>query len=350
VEAGVIQLRSARAPRIRPLIARPGARFACAGDGLCCTDLHALGPLTQLEARDMRRLVQGSVQYHPDVDAPCMKFGAGGGCAQLQNGMCGIHASHGAEAKPVGCRRFPYGLVSTPEGGRVTTEHRCPCRTLGERPAIDLEDAEASLKDPGGRLYADQAVPMRVPMSARKRVPWREYRALEAELLAQLARGVKAERVLGAEPLPKLTERSWPEFAAALMDMNDGSRGAEALRWFGDALLALSQGHTPPRRGRPWADAFQRGARRARRKESADQVINDWVGDELWMLRWLPWECPFDVARAELATRVRAVRWVVRRLLRQGVRQDQAAAEAVMMAELCACSEPWEEAVAAIAR
>ena len=31
----------------RPLIVRPGARFACAGDGLCCTDLHALGPLTR---------------------------------------------------------------------------------------------------------------------------------------------------------------------------------------------------------------------------------------------------------------------------------------------------------------
>lgn len=298
----------------------------------------------------MRKLVPDSVMYHRDVEAPCMRFGEGGGCAQLAGGMCSVHARFGAEAKPVGCRRFPYGLLSTPEGGRVTTEHRCPCRTLGKRPPIDLADAEISLKDPSGRLYADESAPPRMRMTGKKRVPWAQYRALEADMLAQLARGVRAERVLEAAPLPKLSERSWPAFAVELLEMNDGSRGAEALRWFGDALLALSSGHKPPRRERPWADAFERGARRAKRAETADQVLSDWVSDELWMMRWLTWDCPFDVARAELATRVHAARWVVRRLVRKGIREDQAAAEAVMMAELCACSEPWDEAVAAIAR
>jgi hypothetical protein len=341
---------SAREPRVRPLLARPGARFACAGDGLCCTDLHALGPLTRDEARDMRRLIAGSVQYHPDVEAPCMRFGEGGGCAQLDaRGLCGVHARFGAEAKPVGCRRFPYGLVSTPDGGRVTTEHRCPCRTLGDRPPIDLEDAEASLKDPAGRLYADESVPRRIRLTRRERASWDEYRALEGRMLEQLARGVRAERVLDVRELPRLSKRSWPAFAADLLDMNDGSRGAEALRWFADALLARSSGHKPPRRGRPWADAFARGARRGRRKGGASEVLNDWVADELWMMRWLMWDCSFDVARAELATRVHAARWLSRRIARLGVREDQAAAEAVMMAELCACSEPWDEAVSAIA-
>jgi hypothetical protein len=333
------------APRVRPLLVRPGARFRCAGDGLCCTDLHALGPLTRTEARDMRKLISGSVMYHPDVEAPCMRFGAGGGCAQLERGMCGVHARHGAEAKPVGCRRFPYGLLATPEGGRITTEHRCPCRTLGERPAIDPLDAEASLKDPGGRLYADESAPQRMPLAARKRVPFATYRALEADMLVRLTRGERAERVLGTEPLPKLSERSWPVFAAELMVMDDGSRGGEALRWFGDALLALSAGHKPPRRERPWRDAFERGAKRARRPESADRVINDWAADELWMMRWLTWDCAFDVARAELATRVHAARWLTRRIVRLGVREDQAAAEAVMMAELACCSEVWDELV-----
>ena len=150
----------------RPLIVRPGARFACAGDGLCCTDLHALGPLTRIEDRAMRKLVPDSVKYHPDVEAPCMRFGKGGGCAQLlPGGRCGVHARFGAEQKPIGCKRFPYGLLNTPEGGRVTTEHRCPCRTLGERPPIDLADAERSLTDPAGRLYADESAPLRMPAS-----------------------------------------------------------------------------------------------------------------------------------------------------------------------------------------
>jgi hypothetical protein len=63
------------------------------------------------------------------------------------------------------------------------------------------------------------------------------------------------------------------------------------------------------------------------------------------MMRWLTWDCAFDVARAELATRLHAVRWITRRLERMGVREDQAAAEAVMMAELSACADPWAEAV-----
>jgi hypothetical protein len=334
--------------RVRPLLVRPGARFRCFGDGLCCTDLHALGPLTRSEARDMRELIAGSVQYHPDVEAPCMRFGADGGCAQLRKGMCGVHARYGASAKPVGCRRFPYGLLATPEGGRVTTEHRCPCRTLGERPPIDLVEAEASLQDPSGRLYSDESAPVRMPMAARKRVRFAEYRELEARMLEQLERGVRAERVLGIEPLPKLSERSWPVFAAELMDMDDGSRGGEALRWFGDALLALSAGHKPPTRERPWREAFERGRKRARRAESADRVINDWVADELWMMRWLTWDCAFDKARAELATRARAAHWLARRIARLGVREDQAAAEAVMMAELAGCSEVWDEVVEAI--
>jgi hypothetical protein len=329
---------------------RPGARFRCAGDGLCCTDLHALGPMTRAETRAMQRLIPLSVFHHKEIDAPCMRPGQGGGCAQLDDaGRCGVHARFGAEQKPGGCRRFPYGLVNTSLGGRITTEHRCPCRTLGERPPLDLGDAEASLRDSSGRLTADEYAPQRMPLTHNRRVAFARYAALEAPLLVRLERGEKAERVLAATALPPLRERSWPIFAAELLDLNDNSRGGVALAWFSDALLALSAGHTPPPRTRPWRDAFERGAARQKSPASPERVINDWVADELWMMRWLAFGCAFDVARAELATRLSAVRWLTRRLRRQGVRADQAAAEAVMMAELTACSDAWIEAVDAIA-
>jgi hypothetical protein len=336
-------------PQTRPLLVREGARFSCAGDGLCCTDLHALGPMTRSETRAMRRLIPGSVVHHPDVDAPCMRPGPSGACEQLERGRCGVHARFGPEHKPVGCRRFPYGLLSTPLGGRVTTEHRCPCRTLGERPPLDVREAEASLRDRSGRLEADEAAPRRVALTVERRVSFERYAALEAELLARLARGERAERVLGAKPLPALAERAWPIFAAELLDLCDGSRGGVALAWFADALLAASSGHKPPPRERPWRDAFERGASRAQHVDSPEHVFSDWVADELWMMRWLPWGCSFDVARAELATRLAAARWIARRIERRGVRADQAAAEAVMAAELCACCEVWPEAVEAIA-
>jgi hypothetical protein len=331
--------------KARPLIVRSGARFRCASDGLCCTDLHALGPMTNSEAREMRRLLPGSVIHHHDVDAPCMRPGDGGGCAQLTNGLCGVHARLGEAKKPIGCRRFPYGLLSTPDGGRVTTEHRCPCRTLGERPPLNVVEAEASLRDRSGRLEVDEVAPTRVALTRKQRVPFARYAAIEGEMLARLLRGERAERVLGATALPRLRERSWPVFAAELLAIDDESRGGTALSWFADALLGLSSGYKPPRRERPWHEAFERGAKRSKRPETRDQIFNDWIADELWMMRWLAWNCAFDAARTELATRLQAARWTAARLERAGIRADQAAAEAVMMAELCACCDLWGDAV-----
>src|SRR5260370_891972 len=40
--------------KVRPLLLREGARYACFGDGLCCTDMHALGPLTRSEVVQLR--------------------------------------------------------------------------------------------------------------------------------------------------------------------------------------------------------------------------------------------------------------------------------------------------------
>lgn len=70
---------------------------------------------------------------------------------------------------------------------------------------------------------------------------------------------------------------------------------------------------------------------------------------KLWMMRGLGFGCPFDVARAELATRLCVVRAVTSRLRAMGVRADQAAAEAVMMGELAAACEHWDDVVEAIA-
>ena len=94
-------------PRSRPLLVRPGARFTCSGDGLCCTDLHALGPLTRTEVKLVTKLRPGSVIKHEELEQPCMRTAEGGGCAQLnEDGWCRIHVEDGPEHKPGGCRRF----------------------------------------------------------------------------------------------------------------------------------------------------------------------------------------------------------------------------------------------------
>lgn len=331
---------------LKPFVVRPGARFTCFNDGLCCTDIHALGPITRAEARDMRRIDPDSVFMNPDVEDLCLKP-VNGLCHYQRDGLCQVHAQHGAAAKPAGCRRFPYGLIKTPDGGRITTEHRCPCRTLGDRPPIDLEDAEASLKDRSGILEVDNELGGKVQWTSSKKIRFEEYVELEAVLLKRLADGERAEDVLGAEPLCELDEGSWAVYAAEFFDMRDGTAGGEALVMFGDALLELSAGHVPPERLRPWAGAFERAIARCSEEASPETLYNDWIADEIWMFRWSEWGS-FDTGRKEMATRLAVARKVQSRLQAQGLRPDQATAEAIMVVEVATVSSEWPKAAEAI--
>ncbi len=324
---------------------RPGARFQCFGDGLCCTDIHALGPVTISEARDLRARRKLSVVYSDDVEGYVCAPAPNGGCVYLDAKGCTIHRLEGPDKKPGGCQRFPYGLTATPIGGRITTEHRCPCRTLGERPPLMVDDAERSLRDRAGRLETDRIITDRIEMTERMRLPFARYLEIETPLIARLHAGEKAELVLEQKPLPELQSLNWSIVAANHLDGNDGSAGGLALTWFGDGLLELYSGHTPPKRERPWAAAFERAIKRTKKPETPDQIWNDWIADELWMFRWLPWG-PFDVGLAELATRLAVARTLQKRLQKLGLRADQAAAEAVMMCELAAEASEWPVAVA----
>ena len=334
--------------RPRPLIARPGAEFTCFSDGLCCTDIHALGPLTRSEAKDMKRLAIASVEYNEDAEGMCMAPSQNGSCYFIKDGKCGVHAKYGPEAKPTGCRRFPYGLVSTPDGGRVTTEHRCSCRNLGDRPPLDLIDAEASLRDRAGRLEVDQEVPAQIPLTSKKKVSWAQYREIEDAILARLAAGERVEDVLDAPALPPLEESEWPVYAAEYFGMMDDTAGGIALARFGDALLYLSAGHKPPQRGRPWAASFDKAIARSKTQLDPEVIYNDWIADEIWMFRWLEWGA-FDRGRAEMATRIKVARTLQGWLQEEGAREDQAAAEAILCVELATVSTEWPRAVEDIA-
>jgi Fe-S-cluster containining protein len=335
--------------RVRPLLVRPGARFYCHGDGLCCTDIHVLGPLTRPEALDVRALRGGEATERDDDGEVALKTGKDGSCVFLDDGLCEIHARLGMEAKPMGCRRFPFGLVATPAGGRVTTEHRCPCRSLGERPPIEVGEAEAQLTDPRGRLKADDRACLRMRLTNEKRVSFKRYAEIEAVLLARLAAGENPLKVLRATPFPELDDGNWLKVACEFIDMDDDTAGGVALAWFGDAVLQLSEGHRPPRRERPWAGAFDRAIARCRKPARPVEIYDDWIADEIWMLRAFSWG-PFDVARAELATRYVIARQVAKRLRAGGVRADQAAAEAVMVVDVATGSTEWPDVVVDIRR
>jgi len=328
--------------KVRPLLPRPGARYTCFGDGLCCTDIHGIGPLTKKEVAEMRRIDRKSAGWNDDHDDYMLNTAADGGCVFLMSDQrCSVHAQLGPEAKPDGCRRFPLGLVATPVGGRITTDHRCPCRTMGDRPEIRPEDVESSISDGGSRPIADRRI-KRIPLSSNEQIKFSEWEPIEAEYLRRLRGRESLLAILDAEPFPTLGGSSWDKQAQEFIDARDGSQFGVAMAWVGDTISALQNGRSPRPPGRPWAGAFDRAQARSPKAGTSRDVFGDWIADEVWSLKWAE-DYNFALARAELATRLAVAEDICTRLRASGARADRAAAEAVMMVELVGESDFWTE-------
>lgn len=330
-------------PRTRPLATRPDARFACFGDGLCCTDIHALGPVSRAERRALPLLPGDALVMHSGIGALVLRTEAGR-CAQLDANGCRIHARGGSEAKPTSCRRFPYGLVATPLGGRITTEHRCPCRTMGERPPIDAGDAEASLRGPGGRLRADRRIGPRIRLERRRSVSFARYVVHETALLDALRNAEDPLEALGVEPFSELDGIRYEDVAHHLRASIDGTRTGTALAFAGDILLAYVEERRIPLRDRPWKDSFDRAEARSTPSDPK-AMLADFMADEIYALRWAE-RTSLLGARRELATRARVATIVASRLQHAGARGDRAMAEGVMIAEMLGLSGAWMMVVA----
>lgn len=289
----------------------------------------------------MRRIDRKSAGWNDEHDDYMLNTAADGGCVFLMaDQRCSVHAELGPEAKPEGCRRFPLGLVATPVGGRITTEHRCPCRTMGDRPEIAPEAVEASVTE-GGRLVADRRI-KRVPLSKRKEVKFSEWESIEADYLGRLlGRGALAT-ILDAQPFPALRGSSWDKQADEFIGARDGSQFGVVMAWVGDTISVLQNGHAPRPPGRPWSAAFDRAEARSPKARTTREVFGDWLADEVWALKWAE-DYHFALARAELATRLTIAEDICARLRSGGARADRAAAEAVMMVEVVGESDYWTE-------
>lgn len=337
----------AKTSRVTPYLLRPGARFRCFGDGGCCSDMHAVGPLDRKAVLELSVIAPEAVHYSEVHEAHVLLTKESDGlCVFVSDGRCHLHTALGGELKPSPCIRFPFGLVATPRGGRITTDHRCSCRTLGDRPRITREAALACLRAGRSRTRADHHVGERVCIAEGLEVSFDAWERLEAALLADLARGVPASEVLGVRPFPQLVEASWQDLADDLRVAENSTRIEAAAMWFGDAIRTYL-GRRSPARPRPWADAFARAEARTQPPEPPRAIMNDWVADEIWGMRWTH-AGTFARARAELATRVFIAEQIERRLARRKIRRDIAAAEAVMIVELVGESDLWRRVVAAM--
>jgi hypothetical protein len=127
------------------------------------------------------------------------------------------------------------------------------------------------------------------------------------------------------------------------------------MRWLADAVYTCAtadadadpdaeagEPYTPLRGDGvpPWRDAFERGIARTTEPQDPLAMLKDFVLDQVWCMHWYD-EYPFQSFRAELATRVILFEQVHRWLVADGLRPDQAAAEAILVVELGGSTEWW---------
>ncbi|MEO0321823.1 MAG: hypothetical protein AAF447_02620 [Myxococcota bacterium] len=329
---------------LHPLRVRAGVRYQCQGAGLCCTDIHAIGELSKKEADKLRLVDERVVQYSDAIEGFVMSMDPAGRCYFLgDDDLCALHQPMGGALKPHACHRFPIGLVATPEGGRVTTEHRCPCRTMGERPVLTAETARPALVDPSGQVRTAFHVE-EVPLTRELEVSFDRYVAeAETPLRDALASAEDPADALGAAPFGALTGEgvTWERIATGMVEIEGTTRADEARRYFGDAIRAFHGGRAGQRQ-RPWASAFDRVEEKTREPTGTPtEMYRDWLEDAVWNLYWTSY-CSFAQLKRELATRLWVARHIERRLRREGLREDRATAEALFIVDLIGTSDWWE--------
>lgn len=248
-----------------------------------------------------------------------------GGCTFLTADLrCGIHAP---TLQPRSCARYPFLLAATPAGGRIGTDHRCPCRTMGERPPLRVEDAWPSLVDRRGRLSADRRVEGRIAIERGRRVSFARYEALEAERLGFVGEG------------GGLSRTRWRALAARM----DAIAAEAPTRWsamhaaFARGLEAVATKCAARPFARPWAESFARAERRSPVARVPDEMLADWAADVIWALEWT-FSLTLAEAEREIAWRARIARALAAAI---DARADAAMAEAIAIVEVAGLSDDW---------
>ncbi len=330
--------------QVRPLRVRHGARFRCAGDGMCCSDVHLLGPLSRLERQLFGGIAPGVVTRSDGSSVLAVREDHS--CAFLDVDGCGLHKRLGRTGKPRACWRFPFGLVATPSGGRITTAHYCSCRTLGA-PPLDSAEAERSLGDIAGRLMADGRIEGDIPLGAAESVSFAAYEKREAVWIERLVSSGEDPRTLARElGAGWLTASDVLELGDVLVRTQWRTRGGALLGWFGYGLLALA-GEIDGMPERPWSESFERACLRAAERP-AHEIFADWLADVLWDLEWTSY-LPLDRTLGELLVLLDVGYALAARLEASGARADCAAAEAVSIIDMTRRSDPWRQSVAVLA-
>lgn len=212
---------------------------------------------------------------------------------------------------------------------------------MGPRPLLTVADVTAELTIPGVPVQEDFRVGPSVRLQRGRRVRFDEWCQQEAHLLQRLRDQEPPERALApGHAFARLKGRGWGDVGRLLQQVRDPSGFGEAARWFGDALLRLSEDQPEAPRPRPWARFFVAAEARTPTPQDGDEMVRDWLADEVWSLQWTQFGS-FARARHDLLLRLAVLRQLARRLEAGGTRADRAVAEALMIVDVITHAQHW---------
>jgi hypothetical protein len=112
-----------------------------------------LGPITRAESQRLDELMGAGPHVEEQDGKLYLLRDARGRCRFLgDDERCGVHARHGAEAKPATCRAFPIELVPTILGVRVVDRGTCASFPVSARAGLPLLDQLPPI-EPGPRFH-----------------------------------------------------------------------------------------------------------------------------------------------------------------------------------------------------
>lgn len=201
-----------------PVKLDPALRHRCVRCGSSClaVDIGPIAPPT-LAAVERHRLWIGTpdaesaaetVQRRITEQGPVEVFThVDGACVMLRDGdACAIQAAAGAEAKPAGCRQFPYTLTAAEDGLHVGLQ--LECRSLVDAAHAGAAVPTEAIAEALRALALDDGFVSRLPdpvtIGPGLFVPAARYRAWHADATAALAAVLDA----GEPPHPRLLAAS----------------------------------------------------------------------------------------------------------------------------------------------
>jgi Fe-S-cluster containining protein len=108
-----------------------------------------------------------------------------GACVFLNGNLCSVHAEMGVEAKPLGCRQFPFLYQPTPDGIFVGVSFYCTA--VQENTGRLLADHQPELEPIVANLSLEMIGENPIRITPEISTDWSGYKTLEAHLTSMIS-------------------------------------------------------------------------------------------------------------------------------------------------------------------